>query len=182
MLNRNFKTIMLGWFMSSQVTNNDTPRFQSQTIYNIGSSGEGAEFPPTDASYSDKEELSKCIINGLNQLTTTNTIARQLVNRLFMAVGTGTTEATEEDYTLENVNTDITCEAITQTYTQSYKRQITATFNNPTSQDITLKEVGLFFEIYNNDYSYANTIMLARENINVTILAGETKAITTEIG
>ena len=182
MLNRNFKTIMLGYFMSSQVTNNNTPRFQSQTIYNIGSSGEGAEFPPTDAVSSDREELSKCIINALNQLTTTNTIARQSANRLFMAVGTGTTEATEEDYTLENENTNITCETITQTYTQGYKRQITATFSNPTSQDITLKEVGLFFEIYYNNYYYANTIMLARENINVTIPSGESKAITMEIG
>lgn len=182
MLNRNFKTIMLGWFMSSQVTANNTPSFQSQTIYNIGSSGEGAEFPPTDVSGSGREDISKCIINGLNQLSTTNTIARQAANRLFMAVGTGTTEATEEDYTLESENTNITCEAITQTYTTSYKRQITATFNNPTSQDITLKEVGLFFEVYFNDNYYANTIMLARENINVTIPAGESKAITMEIG
>lgn len=182
MLNRNFKTIMLGWIMSSQVTANNIPRFQSQTIYNVGGGGEGAEFPPTDASDTYREEISKCIINGLNQLTTTNTIARQSANRLFMSVGTGTTEATEEDYTLESENTNITCEAITQTYTTSYKRQITATFNNPTSQDITLKEVGLFFEIYYDDYNYANTIMLARENINVTIPAGESKAITMEIG
>jgi hypothetical protein len=168
--------------MSGQVTNNSIPRFQSQTIYDIGSSGEGVEFPPTDASFSDSETLSKCIINALNQLTTTNTIARQAANRLFMAVGTGTTEATSEDYTLETENTNITCEAITQTYTTSYKRQITATFNNPTAQDTTLKEVGLFFEIYYNNNYYANTIMLARENINVTIPAGETKAITMEIG
>lgn len=182
MLNRNFKTVMLGWFMSSQVTDNSAPRFQSQTIYNIGSSGEGAEFPPTGTGIHDIEAVSKCIINGFNQLTTANTIARQSVNRLFMAVGTGTTEATEEDYTLESENTNITCEAITQTYTTSYKRQITATFNNPTAQDITLKEVGLFFEIYYNNFYYANTIMLARENINVTIPAGESKAITMEIG
>ena len=181
MLNRNFKTVMLGWLMSSQTVDSNVPRFQSQTIYNIGSSGEGAEFPPTDASDTYKEELSKCIINALNQLTTTNTISRQEANRLFMAVGTGTTEATEEDYTLESENANITCEAITQTYTTSYKRQITATFNNPTAQDITLKEVGLFSEIYYNN-NYANTIMLARENINVTIPAGESKAITMEIG
>lgn len=173
---------MLGWLMSSQVTGDNTPRFQPQTIYNIGSSGEGAEFPPIDADDSTKEELSKCIINALNQLTTTNTTARQAANRLFMAVGTGTTEATEEDYTLESENTNITCEAITQTYTTSYKRQITATFNNPTAQDITLKEVGLFYETYYDGQYYINTIMLARENINVTIPAGESKAITMEIG
>lgn len=181
MINRNFKTMMLGWIMSSQETGDNAPRFQSQTIYNIGS-GEGVEFPPTHADYLTKEQISKCIINALNQLSTTNTTARQEANRLFMSVGTGTTEATEEDYTLESENTDITCEAITQTYTTSYKRQITATFNNPTAQDIALKEVGLFYETYYDSNYYINTIMLARENINVTIPAGESKAITMEIG
>ena len=182
MLNRNFKTVMLGWLMSSQVTNNNAPIFKSQTIYNIGSSGEGAEFPPTDATDSEKEEIAKGVINALNQLTIANRIDSRAANRLFMAVGTGTTEATEEDYTLENENTNITCETITQTYTQSNKRQITATFSNPTAQDITLKEVGLFYETYYNSYYYIDTIMLARENINVTIPAGESKAITMEIG
>jgi hypothetical protein len=180
MINRNFKTVMLGWIMSSQVTNNSVPRFQSQTIYNVG--GGGGEYPPVTAGSFDVEAMSKCIINALNQVTTNNIIARQSVNRLFIAVGTGTTEATEEDYTLETENTDIICETITQTYTQAYKRQITATFNNPTSQDITLKEAGLFYETYLNDQYYINTIMLARENINVTIPAGESKAITMEIG
>lgn len=182
MLNRNFKTLILGWLMSSQVVDNNVPRFKTQTIYNIGSSGDGTEYPPVTAGSFDVESMSKSIINALNQLTTNNVIARQSINRIFMAVGTGATEATEEDYTLESVNTDITCEAITQTYTQSYKRQITATFNNPTTQDITLKEVGLFYETYYNSQYYINTIMLARENINVTIPAGESKAITMEIG
>lgn len=178
MINRNFKTVMLGWLMSSKVTDWTAPRFAPQTIYDVG--GTGATYPSTDAV----NGISAAIVNALNVVTTNNAIARQKENRLFMAVGTGTTEATAEDYTLENVNTDITCEAITQTYTQSYKRQITATFNNPTTQDITLKEVGLFYETFYDDIEgqYTNTIMLARENINVTIPAGESKAITMEIG
>lgn len=180
MLNRNFKTVMLGWLMSSQVANNSIPIFQTQTIYNVG--GGGGEYPLSAAGTFEVEAMSKNIINALNQLTTTNAIARQSQNRVFMAVGTGTTEATVEDYTLENENTDTTCETITQTYTPSYKRQITATFNNPTAQDITLKEVGLFYETYYNSQYYINTIMLARENIDVTIPAGESKAITMEIG
>jgi hypothetical protein len=177
MLNRNFKTIMLGWLMGSKNRNYDAPLFAPQTIYNVGGGG-GTYPPPAD----ELKLLSAAIVNALNAVTTNNRIARQSVNRLFIAVGTGTTEATEEDYTLETENTDITCEAITQTYTQAYKRQITATFNNPTSQDITLKEAGLFYETYMNNEYYINTIMLARENINVTIPAGETKAITMEIG
>lgn len=179
MLNRNFKTIMLGWFMSSQATGNNTPRFQTQTIHPTDATTE--RYPLSD-SQSDYELATTTIINALNQLVTNNIITRQLQQRLFVAVGTGTTEATAEDYTLENENTDIKCETITQTYTESNKRQITATFSNPTTQDITLKEVGLFFETYYSEYIYTKTIMLARENINVTIPAGESKAITMEIG
>lgn len=179
MLNRNFKTVMLGWLMNSKATPYyGAPTFEPQTIYDVG--GTGATYPPTNA----QNAVSAAIVNALNAVTTNNAIATQLENRLFMAVGTGATEPTEEDYTLENVNTDITCEAITQTYTQSYKRQITSTFNNPTAQDITLKEVGLFYETFydNTEGQHTNTIMLARENINVTIQAGESKAITMEIG
>lgn len=176
MLNRNFKTVMLGWLMGSVTRDDSTPMLAGQTIYNVdGGSG-------TYPINTETESQTNAIINALNTLSTSNTIASQSENRLFMAVGTGTTEATAEDYTLESENTDITCEAITQTYTHAYKRQITATFNNPTAQDITLKEVGLFYESYINSVYYINTIMLARENINVTIPAGESKAITMEIG
>ena len=179
MLNRNFKTIMLGWFMSSQATGTNTPRFQTQTIY---STDARIGRYPLSEDQSDYQIATATIINALNHLVTNNIIASQSQQRLFVAVGTGTTEATAEDYTLENENTDIKCETITQTYTQSNKRQITATFSNPTTQDITLKEVGLFFETYYSEYIYTKTIMLARENINVTIPAGESKAITMEIG
>lgn len=179
MLNRNFKTVMLGWFMSSQATGTNAPRFQTQKIYNTDATT--GRYPLSNDPH-DYELGTATIINALNQLVTNNIIARQSQQRLFVAVGTGTTEATAEDYTLENENTDIKCETITQTYTQSNKRQITTTFSNPTTQDITLKEVGLFFETYYSEYIYTKTIMLARENINVTIPAGESKAITIEIG
>lgn len=167
---------MLGWLMGSVTRGDDAPMLAEQTIYNVG--GRSDTYPID----TENTAQTNAIINALNTLSISNKIDRQAANRLFMAVGTGTTEATAEDYTLESENTDITCEAITQTYTASYKRQITATFNNPTAQDITLKEAGLFYETYINENFYISTIMLARENINVTIPAGESKAITMEIG
>lgn len=176
MLNRNFKTVMLGWLMGSVTRGDSTPKLAGQTIYNV--EGGSSTYPIN----TENTAQTYAIINALNTLSISNTIARSSLNRIFMAVGTGTTEATAEDYTLESENTDITCEAITQTYTTSYKRQITATFNNPTAQDITLKEAGLFYETHLNENYYINTIMLARENIDVTIPAGESKAITMEIG
>jgi hypothetical protein len=178
MLNRNFKTVMLGWLMSSRATGTSTPSFNPQIIYSVD--GEESSYPSTDTNPS--EQATKAIINTLSHPTTNNIIAKQSQNRLFIAVGTGTKEATDEDYTLESENTDITCEAITQTYTPSYKRQITATFNNSTNQDINIKEAGLFMETYAASSNYISTIMLARENIDVTIPAGESKSITMEIG
>lgn len=164
--------------MSSTNTGTNNPSFKEQNIYNV--EGGSGGYPLQDGS--NTQYMSAGIVNALNQVTTNNRIARQAANRLFVAVGTGTTEATAEDYTLGLENTDVICETITQTYTASYKRQITATFSNPTPQDVTLKEVGLFYESYMSEAYYINTIMLARENIDVTIPAGETKAITIEIG
>ena len=176
MINRNLKAIMLGFLFNSKASNEESIRFSDINTYKT----DGSLFlcPDTDGG---REQVSNTIVNALNAPSTTNAIANQNINRLYMAVGTGTTEATEEDYTLESENTNITCEAITQTYTTSYKRQITATFNNPTAQEITLKEVGLFEEYYLDGNNYANWL-LARENIDVTIPAGESKAITIEIG
>jgi len=176
MLNRNFKTIMLGFLFSSQASNEDSIKFSDINTYTT----DGSQFLCPD-TYGKRTQVSNAIVNALNNPSTTNAIASQEINRLYMAVGTGTTEATAEDYTLENENTDIKCETITQSYTQSYKRQITATFNNPTAQEITLKEAGLFEE-YCVDTSNTANWLLARENIDVTIPAGESKAITMEIG
>lgn len=176
MINRNLKAIMLGFLFNSQASNEANIRFSNINTYKT----DGSMFlcPDTEGR---REQVSNTIVNALNAPSTTNAISQQKINRLYMAVGTGTTEATAEDYTLETENTDVTCETITQSYTQNYKRQITATFNNPTAQEITLKEAGLFEEYYLDGNNYANWL-LARENIEVTIPAGESKAITMEIG
>lgn len=176
MLNRNFKTIMLGFLFNSQASNEASISFSDINTYRT----DGSLYlcPDTDTHRTD---VSNIIVNTLSNPSATNAISNQNINRLYMAVGTGTTEATAEDYTLENENTNIVCETITQSYTQSYKRQITAAFSNPTAQDITLKEVGLFEEWYYDANNYANWL-LTRENIDVTIPAGESKAITMEIG
>lgn len=178
MINRNLKAIMLGFLFNSQASNEESIKFSDINTYKT----DGSQFlcPDTDGD-GRRTEVSNAIVNALNNPTTTNAISQQNINRLYMAVGTGTTEATEKDYTLESENTNITCETIAQNYTQSYKRQITATFNNPTAQEITLKEVGLFEEYYVDESNCANWL-LARENIDVTIPAGESKAITMEIG
>lgn len=176
MINRNFKTIMLGFLFSSQASNEANISFSDMNTYKT----DGSQFLCPDTAGA-RTKVSNTIVNALSNPSTTNAISQQKINRLYMAVGTGTTEATEEDYTLESENTNITCETIAQSYTNNYKRQITATFNNPTAQEITLKEVGLFEEYYLDPNNYANWL-LARENIEVTIPAGESKAITMEIG
>lgn len=176
MINRNLKTIMLGFLFNSQASNENSIKFSDINTYRT----DGSLYlcPDTDRA---RTEVSNTIVNTLSKPSTTNAISHQNINRLYMAVGTGTTEATAEDYTLETENTDITCETITQSYSENYKRQITATFSNPTAQDITVTEIGLFEEWYYDEYNHSNWL-LARENIDVTIPAGESKAITMEIG
>ena len=176
MINRNLKAIMLGFLFNSKASEGSDIKFSDINTYRTN--GSLYLCPDTDRA---RTEVSNTIVNTLNKPSTTNAISNQNINRLYMAVGTGTTEATEEDYTLETENTDVTCGTIAQSYTQNYKRQITATFNNPTAQDITLKEVGLFEELHYDEYNHSNWL-LAIENINVTIPAGESKAITMEIG
>ena len=176
MINRNLKAIMLGFLFNSKASTVDNIKFSDIKTYKT----DGSLYlcPDTEGA---RQQVSNTIVNTLNKPSTTNAIASQKTNRLYMAVGTGTTEATAEDYTLENENTNITCETIAQSYTENYKRQITATFSNPTAQDITLKEIGLFEETYYDTSNHSNWL-LARENIDVTIPAGESKAITMEIG
>ena len=176
MINRNLKTIMLGFLFNSNASDENNISFSDVNTYKT----DGSLYLCPDTEQ-NRAVVSNTIVNTLSKPSTTNAITHQDINRLYMAVGTGTTQATAEDYTLETENTDVTCGTIAHSYTQSYKLQITATFNNPTAQDITLKEVGLFEEWYYDENNNANWL-LARENIDVTIPAGESKAITMEIG
>lgn len=123
------------------------------------------------------------LINSFNNMATNS----GTLGTTFMKVGTGTTEATESDYSLEVENTDVTCAAAAAATSGNITKVYTATFSNPTENEVVITEIGLFgcFSTYDDDQG--NTplnFMLDRTVLGtpITIPAGESKPITYEIG
>ena len=105
-------------------------------------------------------------------------------NTVYMTVGTGTTEPTEDDYNLETPNEDITISTATQGVKSDYSGKVyTFTLYNSTSDDITITEIGLIGILtkWNTGHDH---IMFDRTVLDtpITIPAGESKPITYEIG
>lgn len=104
---------------------------------------------------------------------------------LYLKVGTGTTAPTENDYELQTVNTDVSCDVVVVGNSANYTKTYTATFSNPTNSDITITEVGLYANImYNSRGESYKDVLLDRTVLTtpITIPAGESKAITYELG
>lgn len=104
-------------------------------------------------------------------------------NTVYITVGTGTTEATRSDYNLEIPNEDITISAATQGVKSDYSGKVyTFSLYNPTSDDITVTEIGLI-GILTKWSNAIDHILLDRTilDIPITIPAGESKPITYEI-
>lgn len=100
---------------------------------------------------------------------------------LAIAVGTGTTTPTVSDYTLATPISvsDVSCVSASNAYSEpSGERYITATFNNNTSNDITINEVGLILDLWiSSHFSYK--ILLDRQVLSspVTIPANSEIAL-----
>ena len=105
-------------------------------------------------------------------------------NTVYMTVGTGTTEATQSDYNLEIPNENITISAAAQGTKGDYTGKVyTFTLYNPTSDDITITEIGLI-GILTKWSNTTDHILFDRTVLDtpITIPAGESKPITYEIG
>lgn len=104
---------------------------------------------------------------------------------LYLKVGTGTATPTENDYELQTVNTDVSCDTVIVGNSANYTKTYTATFSNPTNSDITVTEIGLYANIMYNcrGESYMD-VLLDRTVLTtpITIPAGESKTITYELG
>lgn len=100
---------------------------------------------------------------------------------LAITVGTGTTTPTVSNYTLAKPISvsDVSCVSASNAYSESSgKRYITATFNNNTSNDITINEVGLILDLYISSY-FSYKILLDRQVLSspVTIPANNEIAL-----
>ena len=125
-------------------------------------------------------DIAFAFLNSLNHMATAE--GREATT--YIKCGTGTTPATENDYNLEAEATGLSCDsAAPSTNTTSNDiKTYTATFSNTSANDITVTEIGFFCFSYDGG-SYHNVLL---DHIilstPITIPAGESKAITYELG
>ena len=119
-------------------------------------------------------------VNALNHMATgagTNSTT-------YIKCGTGTTAATEDDYELEVGATGLTCDSVVTAVGSNDAKTYTATFSNTTDTDIVVTEIGFFMCYAYTGGSPLDNFLLDRIVLNtpITIPAGESKAITYELG
>ena len=106
---------------------------------------------------------------------------------LKLYVGSGTTEATVDDYALENEEENLTLVASSgtndssaATWDQNYIGVFSATFKNDTDADIVVSEIGLTAKLGGTP---SNDIMIARDTFSpVTIAPQATYTFSMTIG
>lgn len=176
MITNNFKKILTLIFSSTatgtsspKIPNTDLPKF-------VGVNGNEQQL----VNQYGFENKQNGLYNMMNHLVKTSSNAN-----LWLKVGTGTTAPTENDYELAAVNTDVSCDSVIVGISANYKKTYTAIFSNPTSSDIIVTEVGLYGNImYNSQNDFYMDVLLDRTVLTtpITIPAGESKAITYELG
>lgn len=174
MLTKNAKKILLYCLMNSRQTGDSNPTPTSDTTLVNISGSEKTTYLGINCVYS--------FINSLNNMITAPTTD----SVTFIRTGTGTTAATEDDYKLENYATGLTCDSVvTAIGGNDSKKTYTATFSNTTDADVVVTEIGFLTNFYynsstgNNDNFLLDRIVL---DTPITIPAGESKAITYELG
>lgn len=103
----------------------------------------------------------------------------------FLSYGSGTTEPTADDYTLESPISTLTGSSATCGKTASGK-QYTQVVTNETNEDVTITELGLFVLVhiaYNEASAMKSSIMLYHEVLDtpVTLAPGQTATFTVEL-
>ena len=100
-------------------------------------------------------------------------------------VGSGDSDVTMDDYNLESKIETLTEVSQSQdygdTYNDNYLGIYAGTFKNNTANDITVKEIGVFY--YNNYTTNPNPFMIARQVISPVVLQpGDTYTFTVTVG
>jgi hypothetical protein len=176
MITNNFKKILMLIF-SSTATGTDTPKITTSNLPKL-TGLDGLEKQITNRN--GYEQRLNGWYNMMNHIAKTNSNSN-----LYIRVGTGTAAPTENDYELTMPNTDVSCDTVVVGNSANYTKTYTATFSNPTNSDITVTEVGLYgnliFDAYGENYM---DVLLDRTVLTtpITIPAGESKAITYELG
>ena len=180
MITSNFKKLLTVMF-SSMYNGNYNPTIPYNKTLPTLVSTDGTERTMLFSGESTARTGMYILINMMNYMSTSGSN-----DTLYLKVGTGTTAATEDDCELETVNTDVSCDTVVVGNSSNYTKTYTATFSNPTSSDIIVTEVGLYgkFVYYNYGTLTYTDCLLDRTVLTtpITIPAGESKAITYELG
>ena len=172
MLTKNAKKLILYCIMNSCIsgTSRPEPNVVKYTLTNMQGNS-----VTTDAYANSIYSF----INSLNHVKTDPTQD----SITFIRCGTGTSEPTENDYRLSFVSGISYDSVITSIGGNVSKKIYTATVSNNTDADIVVTEIGFFTNFFytsvNNDNFLLDRILL---DTPITIPAGESKAITYELG
>lgn len=179
MINSNFKKVLTNIIFSSTSSYDSESSSPVDNLPAIKSRGNMSRQISISDSYTISA-MSSCI-NLLNHMSTTGSN-----NTLYMMVGTGTREATENDYDLQTINNLLTCDSVVVNSSGNHTKIYTAVFSNTTSNDIVITEVGLYGNIMYQHFGTPtyDRFLLDRTVLTtpITIPAGESKAITYELG
>lgn len=177
MLTKNAKKFLLYAIMNSNATGQSDPQpALSFTITSI----DGVE----QQVQSGNKIQTASFINSLNHMTTSTEVDVFDVSKTYIRCGTGTTAATEDDYNLEMEATGLTCDSVITAIGSNQTKTYTATFSNTTESDIVVTEIGFFTKYYYRTNANYDNFLLDHIILDtpITIPAGESKAITYELG
>lgn len=175
MFTNNFKKILTKAIFNSSTTGSDQPSLP-EAFTMTGAAG-------TEITTTTGTSVMSELTNVFNNPYTTSS-GDNAYNKIFCRLGTGTTAATEDDYWLEAQDDNLACSSAVASETDSNTKVYTFTFNNPTSENISITETALGIKLSSTALTENSTIMLDRTVLDtpITFSPGETKAITYEIG
>lgn len=183
MITDNFRKILTLIF-SSQALDTWTPFI----TYNVALPQLVSIYGEEKQVLASHESTAKVVFNSL--INTMNHISTSSSNSvLYLKVGTGTIPPTINDFQLNYIEDNISCDSTVIGNSANNTKTYTATFSNPMHSDITITEIGLYGKImYCNNgttgETYYDDFLLDRTVLStpITIPAGESKAITYELG
>ena len=183
MITDNFRKILTLIFSSVEADSN-VPAFPINTNLCALVSIYGEEKQMFFLDRTGSNQSFNGIINAMNHMSRDSSN-----NKLYLKVGDGTIQPTKNDFQLNYVNTYVSCDSVAVGNSANYTKSYTATFSNPTNADMTITEVGLYMRFMYYRYDTLGSaeyedFLLDRTVLStpITIPAGESKAITYELG
>lgn len=170
MFTKNFKKLMSLKLLNATSSNNNNSSYPvSITLTYLD-----GNTITTDSSEYTNEQYS--LVYAMSDILST----KAENNRAYLIAGTGTGTISDDNYNLFRGASGCSCVSASSNTSANFTKIYTATFQNNTSEDITITEVGIAAKMYvYNDY-FGFLLDHTLLDTPVTIPAGETRTITYE--